>query len=332
MSATSKQQPTANNAFAIGVDIGGTKIVAGVVDRAGRVLGRVTTRAHSEKLPDVVISAVNEMFQKVLEGAGVSADEVAGVGVGFPGNTNGRDGIILTCSNLPAWDHFPLRDVLVDTLGVPVILDNDTNMGAIGEYQFGAGKGVEDLCYVTVSTGMGMGIMVNGRIYSGYSGSAGEVGHVVAEPGGALCSCGKHGCVMAYASGIGISRMAYEQIDVGAETSLRYQMPDNHRRFSVEVVVDAARSGDQVACDILTIAARYCGIGLSVVVQVLSPELIIIGGGLTRMGPLLLDPALASMREHTQPQLLDFVRVVPWQLGDDLGILGAAARVFAELP
>jgi len=332
MSETSNQRSANNNAIAVGVDIGGTKIVAGVVDRTGRVLGRFTTRAHSEQPPDAVISVVNEAFQKVLESAGIRADDVAGVGVGFPGNTNGRDGIVLTCSNLPAWDHYPLRDVLVDTLGASVILDNDTNMGVIGEYQFGAGKGVGNLCYVTVSTGMGMGIMVNGKVYSGHSGSAGEVGHVVAELNGALCSCGKHGCVMAYASGIGISRMAYEQIEAGAETSLRHQMPDNGRRFPVEIVADAARDGDQVASDILATAARYCGIGLSVAVQVLSPELIIIGGGLTRMGPLLLDPALAAMREHTQPELLDFVRVVPWQLGDDLGILGAAARVFAERP
>jgi glucokinase len=316
--------------FAIGVDIGGTKIVAGAVDRTGRVLGRFTTRAHSEQPPDAVISVVNEAFQKVLEGAGISADDVAAVGVGFPGNTNGRDGIVLTCSNLPAWDHYPLRDVLADTLGVSVILDNDTNMGVIGEYQFGAGKGVEDLCYVTVSTGMGMGIMVNGRVYSGHSGSAGEVGHVVAEPGGALCSCGKRGCVMAYASGIGISRMAYEQIEAGAETSLRDHIPTNRRRFPAEIIARAAEDGDQVARDILATAARYCGIGLSVVVQVLSPELIVIGGGLTRMGPLLMEPAMTAMHENTQPELLEFVRVVPWQLGDDLGILGAAARVFAD--
>lgn len=316
--------------FAIGVDIGGTKIAAGVVDRSGQVLGRCTTQAHAEQPPAAVIATVTEAFEKVLKKTGVSTDEIAAVGVGFPGNTNGCDGIVLASSNLPAWDCYPLRDVLSEETGLPVILDNDTNMGVVGERQFGAGRGVENLCYMTVSTGLGIGIMVNGKVYAGYAGTAGEVGHVVVEPQGAICSCGKRGCVMAYASGIGISRMAYEQVDAGVATNLRELMPPDRRRYSVEVVVAAAKEGDQVASDILNTAARYTGIGLSIVVEVLSPEVIVVGGGLTHMGALLMEPALAAMREHTQQELWDFVRVVPWQLGEDLGVLGGAARVFAE--
>lgn len=135
---------------------------------------------------------------------------------------------------------------------------------------------------------------------------------------------------MAYASGIGISRMVYEHVEGGVSTSLRDAMPPDGRRFPVEIFASAAENGDRVARDILATAARYCGIGLSIVVQVLGPEVIVIGGGLTHMGRLFMDPAILSMHEHTQSELLEFVRVLPWQLGTDLGVLGAAARVFAE--
>ena len=316
--------------LAIGVDIGGTKIAAGVVDRTGQVLSRFSTKSHAEQPPDVVMATVKEAVENVLASSDRAADEVAAVGIGFPGNTNGRAGVVLTCSNLPAWDHFPLRDVLANQLGLPVILDNDTNMAVVGEHQFGAAQGVDDVCYVTVSTGMGAGVMVRGRVYAGYSGSAGEVGHAVVQPNGAMCSCGKRGCVMAYASGVGISRMAYERVAAGDTTQLRDVMRPDGRRIPVEDVVRVAGEGDLVAQEILSTAAQYCGLGLSIIIQVLSPEMIVVGGGLTRMGSLLMDPALAAMRENTQPELLEFVRVVPWQLGDDLGILGGAASVFAE--
>ncbi len=134
---------------------------------------------------------------------------------------------------------------------------------------------------------------------------------------------------MAYASGIGISRMAYERIRAGVDTKLAGIAPPDGGRFPAELVVEAARQGDAVANELLRIAGYYCGIGLSIIVQVLNPELIVIGGGLTHAGPILLDPALAAMREHTQPQMLDAVRIAYWQLGDDLGVLGAAAKVFA---
>ncbi|MCK6630704.1 MAG: ROK family protein, partial [Anaerolineae bacterium] len=159
---------------------------------------------------------------------------------------------------------------------------------------------------------------------------AGELGHVVIDIGGPLCTCGKRGCIMAYACGIGISRMAYEQINAGADTLLRRMAPANGQRISGEIVAEAAQQGDAVAVEILRKAGYYGGVALSMVVEILNSELIVVGGGLVRIGPLLWEPMLAAMREHTQPELWDSVRVVPWQLGDDLGIIGAAAKVFAE--
>lgn len=315
--------------YAIGIDVGGTKIAAGLVNQSGQILRRYTTRAHSEQEPAFVIEAIVEAFDAIVASGSAAVEEIEAVGLGFPGNTNGPEGIVLVCSNLPAWDHVPLRDIVAGRIGLPVVLDNDTNLCAVGEHRYGAGRGARNMVYLTFSTGYGIGIIINNQLYVGHTGTAGEVGHVVIDIGGPPCTCGKNGCVMAYACGIGLSRMAYEKIDAGVETRLSDFATPDRRRISGEQIAGAARQGDAAAREILATAGRYGGVGLSMVVQILNPERIVLGGGLTRVGSLLLAPMMAAMREHTQPELWDSVELVPWQLGDDLGILGAAAQVFS---
>lgn len=316
--------------YAIGIDVGGTKIAAGLVNRDGDILERHTSFAHSEKEPEFVVDAIERTYRVITQRSQVDASDIEAVGLGFPGNTNGPAGLVLVCSNLPAWDHVPLRDIVAERIGVPVILENDANLCAVGEHRYGAGRGTRNMCYVTFSTGYGIGIIINGELYVGNTGTAGELGHVVVEIGGPPCTCGKNGCIMSYASGIGLSRMAYEKIESGADTLLREMAPTDGRRFTGEVVAEAARLGDKAAGEILQTVGYYCGVGLSMIVEIINPELIVVGGGLTRVGSMLMDPARAAMREHTQPELWDSVRVAPWQLGDDLGIIGAAAKVFAD--
>jgi glucokinase len=330
MNANDTSEAETQRSYAIGIDVGGTKIAAGVVDRQGRVVSRFTTHAHSEQQPALVLDAIEQAYHALLHQSQLEPSAIAAVGLGFPGNTDGRAGVVLVSSNLPAWNRFPLRATLAGRLGAPVVLDNDTNLGALGEHRYGAGRGTQNMCYVTFSTGYGMGIIINGQLYTGHTGTAGELGHVVIEVNGPPCTCGKRGCLMAYASGIGISRMVYERIRAGAQTRLRELAPAGGQRFPAEWVVEAARQGDEVAGEILQTAGFYCGVGLSMVVQILNPELIVIGGGLTRAGPLLLEPALAGLRAHTQPELLESARLAYWQLGDDLGVIGAAAQVFEQ--
>ncbi len=316
--------------YAIGIDVGGTTIKAGLVGQDGKILTRYTTQAHSEQQPEVVIDTIEQACYAVLEKDQIEAAEIQAIGLGFPGNTNGPAGIVLISSNLPAWDHFPLRDTVAGRLGVPVVLDNDTNLAAVGEHRYGAGRGTKNMCYVTLSTGIGIGIIINNQLYVGTTGTAGELGHVVINIGGPPCTCGKNGCIMAYASGVGISRMAYDKIEAGADTLLRQMRPADGRRFSGEQFVEAVDKGDAVAREILETAGYYCGVGLSMIVQMLNPEMIVLGGGLSHVGSIVLDPVMAAMREHTQPEMWNSVQVVPWQLGDDLGIIGAAAKVFAD--
>ena len=315
--------------LAVGVDVGGTKIAAGLVNDSGAILRRHVTTAHAERPPAEVIAAIEESCAALVER--VPEGRVIGVGVGFPGNINQERGEILVSSNLPAWDHYPLRQTLVSRLRLPVALDNDANMAALGEHRYGAGRGVSHLCYVTLSTGLGLGVVVDGEVYSGAHGTAAELGHLSVDWDGPPCTCGKRGCVMAYASGIGISRMAYEAIDRGEATVLAALVPPGRQRIAAETVADADARGDAASGGILERAGRYAGLALAAAVQILDPELLVFGGGLTRLGPVLLDPALATMRELVQAQMVDSVRVEMSRLGEEIGILGAAAKAFADL-
>jgi len=309
------------------------KVVGGLVDRMGNILARSVTQAHAEEQPSVVIDAIVETYESLLAESEINKSNLVGLGLGFPGNTNGPAGIVLESSNLPDWNNYPLRDLLSERISLPVALDNDANICAVGEYRFGAGQGVEHMCYVTFSTGYGIGIIINGQIYTGQIGTAGELGHVVIDIDGPLCTCGKRGCIMAYASGIGISRMAYERLDEAGADHLRQlvakrQQDEAEKRIPAEWVVESAQQGDLVAQEILQTAGYYGGVGLSMIVQVLNPELIVVGGGLVKAGEWLLEPMMAALYEHTQVESRDFIQVKYWVLGDDLGVLGAAAQVF----
>ena len=315
--------------YAIGIDVGGTVIKTGLVNQQGKVLAKYTTRVHSEQQPEFVIDAIAQAYLTILEQSKTPVDDIEAIGLGFGGNINGAIGLVLVSSILPAWNHIPLRDIVARRTGQRVILENDTNVCALGEYRYGAGRGSHNMCYVTFSTGFGIGIIIQDRLYVGHTGTAGELGHVVIEIGGPPCSCGKKGCLMAYASSAGISRMVYEQLETGVSTRLRRMTPPDGRYVSGEIVAEAARQGDDLARQILYTAGYYAGVGLSIIIQVLNPEVIVFGGGLSRIGALVMEPVQAGMWEHTQPELLDSMQLVPWQLGDDIGIIGAAANVFS---
>jgi glucokinase len=317
----------------VGIDIGGTKIAAGVIDAplhgaSAQVLARYTSKAHAGQPPDDVIAAAVEAYHAVLAQAGLQPGQVAGLGVGFGGHVNGAAGLILTSSNLPAWDNHPLRDHLQDRLGVPVILENDSNCAAWGEYLFGAGQGSRYLCYVTFSTGYGLGVVIDGKLYVGATGTAGELAHTVVHPDGPLCTCGKRGCLICYTAGLGISRLVCERLDRGEQTLLRESCGPTPVRVAGETVVQAAERGDQVSLDVLAIAARYFGIGLSSVVQMFNPDRIVIGGGLAHVRRWLVEPGLVALRDNIHPVLHNSAEIVFSQLWEDAGMIGAAALVW----
>jgi glucokinase len=312
----------------IGVDVGGTNITAGVIDPTARILSRYTARSHAGRPPAEVLTAIIEATQAALLQANLTRADVAGIGVGFAGHVNGAQGTVLTSSNLPAWDNHPLRDLLHERLGTRVILENDANCAAWAEYRFGAGQGSRTMCYVTFSTGFGSGIVIDGKLFTGATGTAGEIGHTVIDPSGPLCTCGKRGCVMAYACGMAISRMARERLEGDEPTLLRDLCGSIPEHVGGEMVAEAARQGDPVAAEILSFAGSYFGIGLSTIVQVLNPDRIVVGGGLIRAGALVMDPALQALNENIHPVLIGSAEIVYSELWEDAGMIGAGALVW----
>jgi glucokinase len=315
----------------VGIDIGGTKIAAGLVDEDAAVHFRCESKGHAGRPPDVVIESADRVFHKVLAGANLEASSLAGVGVGFAGHTDAMRGLILTSSNLPAWDRVPLREILSKRFGVPVVLDNDCNAAALAEHRYGAGRGTQHMVYVVFSTGTGAGIIVNGELYRGHIGAAGELGHTVIDVDGRRCSCGKRGCLMSWACGMALTELAGERVRDGDDTLICEMADGDLGSINGEMVAEAARRGDRVACELIQLTGRYLGVGLSTIVQVLNPELIVVGGGLTQMGAMLMDPCLQSLRENVHPVLADSTRVSPSHFGVDAGLVGAAALVLSDL-
>ena len=315
----------------IGIDIGGTKIAAGLVDRQGNILARALSHSHAGCPPDQVIEAVVQTVSSLLSSAQVTRQRIVGVGVGCAGHINCDCGVVLTNSNLPDWNYHPLRETLSKCLELPVLVDNDANCAAWGEFRYGAGRCSRHMCYITFSTGCGMGIIIDGKLYRGATGTAGEIGHTVVNPDGPLCSCGKRGCLMSYACGIALDQMARDCLECGEDTLLRKLCGDNPEKVQAEKIAEAALQCDPVAIRLLTTAGRYFGIGLSTVVQVLNPDTIVIGGGLAHIGPLMMEPCIQALNENIHPVLVNTARIVLSELWNDAGVIGAGALIW-EMP
>ena len=316
--------------YTIGIDIGGTKITAGILSSEGHILARYYTRAHTGHPPALVMDGLEEAVQSILAQARIPKDFIEGIGIGCAGHINNRTGRVLTSSNLPDWEDYPLREAAAQRLGMPVVIDNNSHCAALGEYLFGAGRGAKHICYVTFSTGYGMGIIIDGKLYRGAIGSTGEIGHTIVVPNGERCTCGKRGCVMAYASGLALSHFACERVRSGEPTSLRDICGDLPSYISGEMIAEAAYGGDRLALELIENAAYYFGISLANILELFNPEVIVIGGGLARMGPTLLDPCFQAMRENTHPELSNATRFELSQLWDDAGLIGAASLIWED--
>jgi glucokinase len=270
-------------------------------------------------------------LHRALTRSGRSAGEVAGIGIACAGLVEREKGVVVSSPNLPGWDRVPLRERIEQALGVRTFLDNDANAAALGEHRFGAGQGSNHLVFITVSTGIGAGLVLGGRLYTGAWGTAGEVGHMLLEVGGPPCACGRQGCLEALASGTAMSREAIRRLKAGEPSQLLEMSGGRPERVTAELIGRAVKAGDGLAREVVERAATYLGIGLANVVNLLNPEMIVVGGGVSRMGELLLAPARAAMKERAYALAVHDVRVVEAALGDMAGVLGMASSVLETL-
>jgi len=316
----------------IGIDLGGTKISTALIDSVGRIMARDYRETQAAEGQEAVIERMLDSARRVIAQAEVTQAQVAAVGIGAPGPLDIEAGVLVAPPNLPGWDRVPLKRIIEDALGITTFLENDANAAALGEYRFGAGRGRQHMIYVTVSTGIGGGLILDGKLYHGASGMAGEIGHMTIVPYGPLCGCGNRGCLEALASGTAIARQARERVARGVPTLMADLAAGDPERITAKLVAEAAHQGDAEAREILAEAMNYLGIGMANLVNLFNPELIVIGGGLTNIGELLFGPVRRAIDRRAFRAQAQTVQVVQAKLGKDVGVLGAAAVALAHKP
>jgi glucokinase len=313
----------------VGVDLGGTNVVVGLVPiEGGEVQALHSLPTEAQRGPKFVVDRIVEMIEtsisKVLAASGGTRDQIAGVGIGSPGPLDRKTGVVINTPNL-GWRNFPLRDLISNAVGFPATLDNDANCATYGEWWLGAGRReVETLVGVTLGTGIGGGIVLNGEIYHGVSDAAGEIGHMTIDSNGRRCKCGNYGCLEAYASGPAIALRAVEGIEVGAETTLGELVGGKLDQITSATVFEAAADGDAFAEEVVKDTARFLGAGVANLINILNPEMIVIAGGVTRAGDHLFAPLRAEVRRRAFKSAEERCRIVPAELPGTAGVVGAA--------
>ncbi|GMV04840.1 MAG: glucokinase [Gemmatimonadota bacterium] len=319
--------------WVVGLDIGGTNVVAGLVPAEGGKPVSLRTRGTPSLGPqDAVVPELAAMVRQVVEEglmkAGSDPGEVLGIGIGSPGPLDMDAGVVLDAFNL-GWKELRIRDALADATGLPASLDNDANCATWGEYWQGAGRGVRNLVGVTLGTGIGGGIVLDGRLVHGASTTAGELGHMSIDFHGRRCKCGNYGCLEAYASGPNIAARAREGLEAGAESVLTGMLDGDLDRLTAATVYEAILRGDAYAGEVMLETAKILGAGLANVVNVLNPEAIVIVGGVTRAGHYLFNPLRAEVRRRAFRTAQEVCRIVPGELPDTAGVIGAAGLFLA---
>ncbi len=308
------------------IDLGGTSVRAAVVDVNGGITGFVTGATEASQGPDAVIDRIIAVLQDALARASVHVSELVAVGIGAPGPLDWDTGVIHEAPNLPGWKEVPLATRVADAVGLPAFLENDANAAALAERQYGVGRGAMNMLYITVSTGVGGGLILDGELWHGAYGSAGEFGHMTVDFEGPLCDCGNRGCIEAIAAGPDIAAWVGQQIAAGRASALRGQTD-----LSGRDVVEAARQGDELSISALDRAGRAVGFGVINVAHLVNLDVVVVGGGIANAGDLLFAPLRATVRKHLLESTAPNLRLEPWSLGEDVGLLGAAAAARSRL-
>lgn len=310
----------------IGVDMGGTKILAAVVNAEGRILADAKIPTKAAKGEAVVIDRIAECIQKAMYKSQVDPQSIQAVGIGAPGPLDPETGIVIFAPNL-GWKDVPLKAELETRTGIPTFVDNDVNVGTLGEHTFGVGQNVQNLVGIFVGTGIGGGIIMGGELFHGASKTAGEIGHIIVKAGGPRCGCGTRGCLEALASRTAMTKQFQKAILKKGKKSILSELTDGDLgAIRSGVLARAIRLNDKLTLKVFKKATKYLGIGIGSIVNFLNPEMIVLGGGVVEaLDDTFLDNIREAVDKYALPNTLNGVQIVSAKLGDDAGILGAAA-------
>ena len=309
----------------LSIDIGGTKIASAVIDSAGNILAKGRVETPDDESESGLCDAVEGVAGSVLAEAGVALDDIAAVGVSSAGIIDTSKGIVVFSPNVRALRRTPLKSMLGERFGKSVKLGNDATLAALAEWDFGLKRSVSDLVYVTVSTGIGGGIIAGGRLLDGACGAAGEVGHMTIDVNGPECPCGRHGCWESLAAGRALAERTVKRLEDGDASIIGELCGGDMNKVDAHLVAIAASQGDELAKEMVATTAYYVGVGLANLINIFNPQIIVLGGGLTKIGPSLLEPAARIARERAYVTWACEVEIRTALLGDDSPLLGAAA-------
>jgi len=314
--------------LAIGVDLGGSKIGIALVKKNGEIEKYVKIPTNAEQGKELIINRIKQGIYQVIEEKDLQINNILGIGIGAPGPVDYKKGIIHCAPNLPEWTDVPLSNIIKDEFKIPVIVENDANAAAWGEKSFGIAKGIDDMICISLGTGIGAGLILNGKIYHGKNNLAGEIGHIVVNKEGPLCNCGNYGCLEAYSSASGIKNRINNKIKE-LETESQVLPPLlNFDDISLAQIFEMARQGNQIVQDIVDEAIEYLGIGIASVVNILNPEMVVLVGGITNEGEKLLNPLKETVFQRGMSSHLQDLKIVFGSLGEYAGVIGAAALLW----
>lgn len=314
----------------VGVDLGGTTFTVGVMDFEGNVLSRLDTDTPVEDGPNAVMNKIVEYIDMSMEKAGLTQNDILGVGLGAPGILDVDRGINIFSPNLK-WHNVDMVSPIKNHLNVPVFIENDVRVAALGERRFGAGKGKKYMIFIALGTGIGSGIIINGELFRGSIGGGGEIGHMVIDGNGPKCNCGNYGCFEALAAGPSMVARAEKAIKSGLETKIFDLADKDITKITPALIYKAAKMGDKVALDVFRETSYYLGLGLVTLTTVFNPECIIVGGGIAKSWDILMPPAIQMVKTRSFPGSRDVVEIIPAELGDSAGMIGACVLAMEKL-
>ena len=308
----------------VGIDVGGTNVKIGLFDSALKLICKTSVTTEAEMGPDIVIDKMAKTVENLLAEAGLSLQDIVAVGIGTPGPAKYSEGIIIRSTNMPKFKNVPICQMLNEKLSAPVVFDNDANVACWGEFAVGAGKDVEDMVFFTLGTGIGGGVVTNGELVHGCDENGAELGHMIIHPDGRKCNCGQRGCAEAYASADSTARRATEAIEGGAESSLKKVLEEKGRITSKDIYEHLA-TGDELAKELTDGTAKALAITCINMLHTTEPKRIVFAGGMIAAGDVLLSRIRDFFDEHIWTIKKESVEICFATLGEDAGIIGAAA-------
>ncbi|MDO5437159.1 MAG: ROK family protein [bacterium] len=311
--------------YRIGVDVGGTNVKLALVDLNGKIVYSNTTPTRADLGYEHSITNIQNAIEELMKETNSNKDSIEAIGFGFPGQIDYQNGVVRLLPNMPGWVDVPVAKIMEEKFGITTKLDNDVRVATLGELKYGAGKGCQNLVCITVGTGIGSGLVFNGKLIRGAKNAAGEIGHIKLTMGdGPICGCGDYGCFEAYASGPSIVAEAKEYIKGGKSSKFKELATEE---LSPYIVAQAALQGDAVAKRIYAKMGEIIGLGLTSVINLLNPERVIIGGGVADAGDILFNPIKETIAKRAMPIQASSVEIVPALLGNTAGVIGASLLI-----